>query len=129
MTCSFATAINCMDGRVQMPVIQWMTGRFGVDCVDMVTEAGANGILATRREPCFSNIKERVEISINGHGSKVVAVVGHHDCAGNPGPKDMQIEHVKKGIDVLESWGIDARLLGLYVNEDWKVEVVHDSDD
>ncbi len=128
MTCTFATAINCMDGRVQIPVIEWMKGRFGVDCVDMITEAGANGILALEKEPCMTNIQERVLISVNAHGSKVVALVGHHDCAGNPGSKDLQIDHVMKGIGVLKSWGITTRILGLYVDEEWKVELVHDSE-
>jgi hypothetical protein len=36
----FYTAINCMDGRVQMPVINYLAARFGADFVDSVTEAG-----------------------------------------------------------------------------------------
>jgi Putative carbonic anhydrase len=32
----FGTAINCMDGRVQEPVINWMKVRYGLDYVDMI---------------------------------------------------------------------------------------------
>ena len=41
---TFATAINCIDGRTHLPVIDYMRGQFGVDFVDMVTEPGPNKI-------------------------------------------------------------------------------------
>lgn len=40
----FATTINCMNGRVQIPVIDYMKSKYGVDYVDMVTEPGPNKI-------------------------------------------------------------------------------------
>jgi len=123
----FATAINCMDGRTQNPVNDWIRKKFVVDYVDTITEAGPNGVLAKAKEPLVSTIKERVMISVNGHGSRIIALVGHHDCAGNPGPKDMQVEHIKRGLDVLRSWGLPVRFLGLWVGEDWEVEVIFDS--
>ena len=42
----FCTAINCMDGRTQEPVIAFVKKRFGIDCVDMITEPGPDKILA-----------------------------------------------------------------------------------
>lgn len=33
----FATAINCMDGRVQIPVIEYIKSKYEVDYVDMIT--------------------------------------------------------------------------------------------
>ena len=42
----FATAINCMDGRVQTPVIEYLQHQYGADYGDMVTEPGSNKILA-----------------------------------------------------------------------------------
>jgi hypothetical protein len=125
---SFATAINCMDGRTQLPVNSWMKEKFGVDFVDTITEPGPNGVLANNKEPLVTSIKDRVLISVNGHGSRTIALVGHHDCAGNPGPKDMQLDHMMKGIEVLRSWALPVHILGLWVGEDWKVEVVYDSE-
>ena len=46
MTKKFATAINCMDGRTQQSVIEYMKRTFSVDFVDMITEPGPNKILA-----------------------------------------------------------------------------------
>jgi S-methylmethionine-dependent homocysteine/selenocysteine methylase len=42
----FGTAINCMDGRTQLPVLDWVKKNYDVDYVDMITEAGADKILA-----------------------------------------------------------------------------------
>ena len=50
-TVRFCTAINCMDGRVQLPVIQYLQKRFNVDFVDSVTEAGPNLILSEAEDP------------------------------------------------------------------------------
>jgi len=124
---SFATTINCMDGRTQLPVNEWMRENLGVDHVDTITEPGPNGILARNQEDLVRSIRDRVLISVNGHGSRVIALIGHHDCAGNPGPKEMQDDQVMKGLDIIRSWGLPVRLLGLWLGEDWKVVVIHDS--
>lgn len=38
----FATAINCIDGRAQMPVNEWVRKNLGADYVDTVTEPGVD---------------------------------------------------------------------------------------
>jgi len=118
---TFATVINCMDGRTQLPVNRWTTKKFGVDYVDTITEPGPNGLLAKGDAALTASIKNRVLISVKKHGSKTIVIVGHHDCAGNPGPKEMQVEHVKKAIEVVRSWSLGVELIGVYVNEFWKV--------
>jgi hypothetical protein len=45
----FITVINCMDGRVQLPVNNWLRKRFNANFVDTITEPGPNRILATNR--------------------------------------------------------------------------------
>jgi hypothetical protein len=124
---TFGTMINCMDGRTQIPANEWMKEKFGVDYVDTITEPGPNGVLAKNDEILVKTIKDRVLISVNGHGSRVIALVGHFGCAGNPGPRDMQDEHVMKGLEVIRSWDLPVRILGLWIGEDWKVEVIYDS--
>ena len=87
----FCTVVNCMDGRVQEPVIAWLKEYFGVAFVDSVTEPGPNGILAAGEGAAvIASIEARVRISVEKHGSVGIAVVGHHDCAGNPGPEAQQ---------------------------------------
>jgi len=120
----FGTAINCMDGRVQEPVIAWLKKRFELDYVDMITEAGPDKALATEAEGVIESIRRRVEISITKHGSEVIAVVGHHDCAGNPVSGETHREHIEKAVAVVRGWDDRVSVLGLWVDEDWNVRAV-----
>jgi carbonic anhydrase len=119
----FATAINCMDGRVQQPVINYLKSAYGVDFVDMITEAGPDGILANEAE-LSEHIRKRVAISVEKHGSQVVLIVGHTDCAGNPVSDEEHKEHVKRSVDVINSWAFSAKVVGAWIGEDWKVEII-----
>jgi len=120
----FATALNCMDGRVQLPVIEFLKEKYRVDFVDMITEPGMDKLLAGGQKEMLERIKERIEISVKKHGSQIVAIVGHGDCAGNPVEKEAHLRDIRKGKEILESMGFGAKILGLWVNEDWKAEIV-----
>jgi len=121
----FVTAINCMDGRVQMPVLEWMRREYGADYVDMVTEAGPNRTLAEGQSSSDAiSIRRRVEISVVKHASNVVAVVGHHDCAGNPAPAETQIKQIRASVEAVSSWGLRARVIGLWVDDQWNIHKV-----
>lgn len=118
----FVTAINCMDGRVQLPVIEYMKSRYGADYVDMVTEPGPNRIIAEKGDKAtIESIKRRVKISVERHNSKLIAIVGHHDCAGNPTDKEIQITHILSAIKTIKSWGFNVQITGLWVDENWMV--------
>jgi len=127
---TFACAINCMDGRVQDAVKNYMQKTYGVDYVDMVTEPGPNKILASpelvtgladpANQAIIENIKKRVEISVGHHGSKVVAIVGHFGCAGNPAEKQEQITHLQKAKKTVEAFSLPAEIILLWVDGDWK---------
>ncbi|MCX6667890.1 MAG: hypothetical protein NTV74_06630 [Euryarchaeota archaeon] len=118
----FVTAINCIDGRVQIPVIDWMKKEFKADYVDMITEPGPNKLLTESRfslESAF--VKKKVEVSVQKHGSKIVAVVGHYDCAGNSVDMENHIRQTKSAVETVESWGFNASVIGLWVDEHWVV--------
>ena len=119
---TFCTAINCMDGRVQIPIVQYMMKRFRANYVDMVTEAGPNFILARRdNENLVASIFRRVDISLERHGSAGIAIVGHHDCAGNPSPEDDQIAHLERAVQRIRQRYSDAEVIALWIDEKWKV--------
>ncbi len=62
----FATAINCMDGRMQIPVIVYLKNKYEVDYVDMITSPGTNKVLAeSKNKAVLESIKRYVEISVN----------------------------------------------------------------
>lgn len=121
----FATAINCMDGRTQLPVIAYLKEKCKVDYVDMVTEAGPVKILANcEEEALVDSIKNRVGISVGKHRSKFIAVAGHSDCAGNPVSKEVQMWQILKSIKTVKSWNFKANVLGLWIDENWAVHEV-----
>lgn len=121
----FATAINCMDGRTQLPVIAYLKEKFKVDCVDMITEAGRVKILADCEDRALlDSVKRRVEISIGKHRSRCIAVVGHYDCAGNPVNKETQTEQIRRSIKTVRSWDLNAEITGLWVDENWTVHEI-----
>jgi len=122
---TFVTAVNCMDGRVQLPVIEYLKNKYGVDYVDMITEPGPIKFLAENTDSTIVNsIKNRVAISAEKHGSKVLAIVGHDDCAGNPVDRNTQIKQIEKAIELAKTWGLDIDFLKLYVTDKWEVEEI-----
>ena len=118
---TFATAINCMDGRTQEPIISWAKKTFEVDYVDAITEPGPDKILAEGPDTLVESIRNRVMISVNKHGSQNVIMVSHHDCAGNPVSKEEHLDQLKKSVDVISSWELEVKIIGVWIGEDWKV--------
>ena len=122
---SFCTAINCMDGRVQLPIIEFMKKRFMVDHVDVITEPGPNRILAKQTNfNVVESIFERVNISVHHHGSVGIAVVGHHDCAGNPAGPDRQTEHTRAAMECVRRRYSEIPIIGLWVDENWEASEI-----
>ncbi len=124
-TGKFATAINCMDGRTQLPVNRYLIEKYGVDYVDTITQPGPNKILANNsNQTATAAIKSMVMISVQGHGSKKIAIIGHADCAGNPGDETTQIAQIKDAVEKVKSWGFDVEIIGLWLDENWVVHEV-----
>lgn len=127
MNKKFVTSINCMDGRTQEPIVNYMKTTYTADYVDMITEAGPNKILADNtNSTLIESIKTRVAVSTDKHNSKVVSIVGHYDCGGNPAPENVQIEQIKTSVEMVKSWNKNIEVIGLWVDETWKVTKVAD---
>jgi hypothetical protein len=125
MNFKFGTAINCIDGRTQEPVINFMKKKYDIDGVDMVTFPGADGIFSVRENlDKIEIIRRSVSISIEKHHSRIIAVVGHFDCAGNPGDKEHHYAHIRKALHEVSSWNFDAQIAGYYVNDKLQIEEV-----
>ena len=121
---TFCTAINCMDGRVQLPVINYLMRYFEADYVDSVTETGPNLILAEQKnEALIQSIITRVKVSVEKHKSVGIAVVGHNDCVGNPAQKEEQFTHLEKSVEVLSQY-FNVPIVALWVDENWKVHKI-----
>jgi len=126
MAKEFATAINCMDGRTQKPVIEYLQKSFGVDYVDMITEPGPNKILSEGKDiNIIERLKEKVGISAEKHNSQIIAVVAHYDCAGSPESEDVQKKHLRKAASVIASWRFPAKkIIALWLDENFKPNII-----
>ena len=74
-----------MDGRVQSSITKYLMKKFHVSYIDQITEAGPLKYLANdQKNTVMQDIVNRIDVSVNKHHSKGIAIVGHEDCAGNP---------------------------------------------
>lgn len=120
-----ATCLNCMDGRVQLPVLQWIKANYQVDYVDVITEAGMDAVLSGQKD--ISEILRSIAISVNVNKSIRLFVVGHNDCRGNPVGEDVHRQQIMDSVVRLKSHWPGQEIVGLWVNDSWSVEVVSKS--
>ena len=117
-----ATCLNCMDGRVQLPVLTWIKANYPVDFVDVITEAGMDGVLA--KEEDISEILRSIKVSVNLNKSTRLFVVGHYDCRGNPVDKNRHRKEITDAVKRLRPLWPAQEVIGLWVNDQWQVELV-----
>lgn len=116
----FSTAINCIDGRIQLPVIHFLRSRFNGGWIDMITEAGPCKILSEHTcQGTVDSILKRMDISVNTHNSREIAIVGHHDCAANDADKLEQCRQVKQSIEFLKGHFPQPEYIGVWVDKYW----------
>jgi hypothetical protein len=126
---TFATAITCIDGRVQQPVADWVKLHAKVRYVDLITEPGPDKVLSEGTTEVVAAIVRKVRFSIEHHGSSVVALAGHDTCAANHVSKEEHLEQIIEGVRVLLSYELPARIVGLWVNEWGSVDLVWDTNE
>ena len=121
----FCSVVNCMDGRVQLPVIKYVQRRFCAEYVDSITEAGPILILSEDKNSIAKqSIFDRLKISVEKHQSAGIAVVGHYDCAGNPAAKEIQMVQIQQAIENLRQQYEHIDIVGLWVDKNWEVHEV-----
>ena len=121
---SFYTAINCMDGRIQESVANYIKKKYNVLFVDMITGSGPVKILSNKETENLESIISCIDISLNKHKSKGIAIIAHYDCAGNPIPDEEQKKLLQKAVTFLMKKYINVSVCGLWVNKNWTVEKI-----
>jgi len=123
----FAAVINCMDGRVQEPVNAWMKAHTGAEYIDVITEAGPDKIMSSTATASRLILK-RILVSRDIHKANSLALVAHHDCAGNPVSKKEHLAHLDHAAKILKTWNLGMQILLLWVNREWQVELIDSID-
>lgn len=121
---TFGTLVTCIDGRVQRPTILWIRERYNLDYVDVISEPGPDKLLAEGWPSDVDPVRKKVGFSISAHASRLVAICGHHDCAGNPATPDEHREQIRQSVRLMRSWGLPAEIVGLWLDERWQIELV-----
>lgn len=119
----FATCLNCMDGRVQLPTIQWIKKHYQVDYIDMITEAGMDGVL-TNEGINAEGVLQKINISLDQHGSRIICIVGHHDCAGNPVDDEAHKSQIRMAAQRLKELKSFCQIIGLWISGKLLVEKI-----
>ncbi|MEK7124769.1 MAG: carbonic anhydrase [Patescibacteria group bacterium] len=133
----FATAFECMDGRVHGASRKWAKRNWLVAHVDIITQKGMVRVLAENSNvPILENIKDMLWTSIKDHGSRRIIIAAHQKCAGNPISDQEQIAQLYQAKETLgamiasfplSSLGIkpsDIEVALLWVNKKWMPERV-----
>lgn len=118
----FATSVSCIDGRIQIPLTNWIKENYSVDYVDTVTEPGVDKNIS--KDSILESIKTKARISINAHKSKLIVFSGHYNCAANPVSNEEHIEFIKKGVEMISSWNLGVTVIGVWVDDSWNVNTI-----
>lgn len=113
-----------MDGRAQLPVINWIKDNRGIEYADMITEPGMDGLLAQKPLKELADILRKIDTSIRVHDTKEIILAAHHDCIGNPVSEEEHKKHVLKAVQKLKNLKPTMKITGLWVRSDWTAEAI-----
>lgn len=119
----FGAVLECMDGRPMRKVADYLSTSFGVRYIDTITTAGTVKHLANDTEQT-GTLLANLAVSVDKHGSSQIAIVAHHDCAGNPVSSRAQRQEIVAAVDRISSLYPDADVIGLWLGENWIIEKV-----
>lgn len=123
----FGAVLTCVDGRIQRKVSDYLLTVFGVRNLDTITAAGMIRHIAAETERS-SDLLGDLDVSVAQHGSQDIAVVAHHDCAGNPTSDKVQRDQILEAMARVSKRHPDAEVVGLWVDRNWTVERIRARD-
>ena len=120
----FGCAWTCGDGRLHddSVVTDWATSNYGVNYLDRCTMPGLDMVFDPSLESKFDqpfgdpasgvSIGQRLQatiadfvIYVRAHNPKVIMVVGHTSCAGNPVDREHHISLMERSIEYVLAVG------------------------
>lgn len=121
---SFAAAISCIDGRAHEPLIYYLKESYGVDFVDLITEAGAVRFVSENDTSERDELLRKIRISLDAHQPEIIVVAAHHDCAGNPVNDDVQKQQLSRAKRYLRSLFPDIKVIAVWLDADFNPEEI-----
>lgn len=125
MKSEFVTCLNCIDGRIQLPVINWILKNYDVKYVDMITAPGMDGLLSDKNNN-VKDIFEKVTFSNEGHSTDLIFVVGHYECLANPVVDETHNKQIIKAVKRIKELYSTCDVIGLWVDSNSDVHVFYE---
>lgn len=120
----FAVVLNCIDGRVQRSLADWVREQYDVEYADTVTEPGIDAVLALGDPSALEALLDKVCISRLAHLACYLVVAGHHDCAANPVPRSVHEEHIRTAVGHLRTALPGFHVDGVFLDETWTPHLI-----
>lgn len=99
---TFFTVVGCMDGRVQEPNMRFGQEKFDAQFPDTITGPGiVHSIARSPSSDFLKDLRGKIDISVEKHGSKGVIVNGHAECAGNQVSKEQHVDDIRESVKVI----------------------------
>jgi hypothetical protein len=108
-------------------MMDFLASKFGYDFPDTITDPGLVKDLANTHDTAYlDRICARIDISVHRHGSRHIFITGHHDCAGNPVSRDVQIVQLNTASQRIKAKYPECQVNTVYVNGQWQCEELGD---
>ena len=116
---SFCTAINCMDGRVQLPTITFLQTAFNANMLTGSPKPGPVCIFARTTDLIILNsIFTRVDISVRQHGSQWNCCLLAPGLRREPADDDAcQKAQLKRSVIFLKEAYPNVDVIGLWIDD------------
>ena len=111
------TLVNCMNGTVQLPAINFAKQIWKVRWVDVITEVAPEKILSEAKDQeTVNRICQNIEASFCGQQTKRLAIVAHSGCDINKAPDDKKKEMLHRAVDFLKDRYEDTDIVGIWID-------------
>jgi hydrogenase maturation factor len=112
------TVVCCIDGRIQIPVVEFLRNLWNVEWVDVVTEIAPERLLSDgNEEESVRRIHENITASLVQQLEARLAVASHSGCDCNNVPDEEKREMVRASVRILREAHQDASIIGVWVDE------------
>ena len=122
----FAAAVRCIDERVHQPLTAWVTARFGVEFVDLLTQPGPDVALCCAADDELAHLRRHRGISVEAYRSGALVIAGHDDCAANPVSASEHRDHLRPALVRARAWAPPGlQVVAAWVDRAGRVEEIN----
>jgi hypothetical protein len=112
-----------MDGRIQKPLMEYMSRNYPGVFPDTITFPGiVKNLSRSYRWPV--HIKNMLAISMEKHKSSTVFIVAHPDCAGNPVDDGIQLEQLRRAASRFAKKYPEMKVKSLWVENNKEIKEI-----